>query len=1172
MKKIRFLAIFLVLLMLAMPILTACSSEEDGDDSQGEGNGSTDSGNSGNSGSSSNNKPNRKPGGNSGNISITPDGYVLYEDFNAQNLGEFTKAGNVAIATDKNGVSYKVIDSNNFGEGDTEARVLHVHRNAVEDSSSTDAFPYFQPQTSKLADIYAVEYDIMVTDKTTSNFTLVGRKQPGGGTAKFNNFIVYEANTGKLTANGREVATLAKDTWYKITLMIYDNMGLYDVYVDGYKLQDKIDYATADYYKRGECDINYYRLQMAGGKNESEFFLDNIAIYVPDDDLNRPKEYLGDKSVTYEQINMPSITLFDAANINADNYLATLEAIYGAEAAAKIIGYGASEESEGTTSGTAMNDAFRFEAVSPDGADHVPLADTWGGTFSAYEDPMYEQYLFFDGYNSGFTAPVFKFDPVFMAAQGIPVLTGAEVKEKEGSVFTGKDEDLFYDISNYSTLEIEFYIPEETRNADNFYQFMVYLSSGSRDPEGSTTNGISYFNTALKTNDTRFDHTGRATLSFNIGAMGPTRDASLTTITSIEFRFSGWNNTIGGIKTNSPNKQNVDFFYSDEHPVAIKSIKLSGGTKVPVQSPAAGMENCTHDDYDAENDVTVSLMTEEVWVDADCVNYGYMALKCTACGKTSPKQPGEGVSMKDVLAKPKGHNYGSGVEGDPDYNERDIIYPTCLVGGSATAACLDCGNLKVMETYSALGHQFVTRIDNVKKMITFDCPVCGEHSESYFSEKMPTHAEAKLALEQAGYTLRAGFFGNSDLTGTGADSSTVEKNELNAPDPKINNFDILLRGAKYDILSEGEGNDYIKYIRLYNKSTGHTYGQFQNVKTDTVQDIVLEMNIRMGPMVGGKYPSFGNIWMRNNGSTANIEFAKINDGVISFVDPNATYTVPLSETEFTNVAFAIHFSSNTLDVYVNGVMKAQGITLCTNTSVDVASFNVNEFRFFQFDKANMPDSYIDINNLYAYTASFPAAFTAVELDGVIADYSGVIVDDNFNATEEGDYVLGDYITTEGDVTVADDALVLNGASKVTFNTDKKTSKYVIAFDYKGNKDTVKAGAILRGLKINYYGEDLFEDLITVNEYGDVLFYNQIVAVIGDEAINFVLAINEDTKTLELYVNGTLAATGWYVGADYTNEAEQPVLTGIEFVCADGTACTVDNVYVVTGSYEDYKNN
>ncbi len=1107
MKRIRFLAIFLVLLMLAMPILTACKDETPDEPGEGEEDETT-----------TTTKKRTPPTGIDGDI---PIGYAVYETFNDHALGNFNKKGNVQ-SVGKSGVTYSVVESDNFAEGETVARSLYLHRDAGA-SGETDGYINLTPAIVNIANVYAVEMDLMVTEKTTGSVSLNGRK--AGATTQFNNFITYTASTGQLTANGQVAATLENNKWYKITLMVYDEARYYDVYVDGWKVLGQVDYANAAYFKRSETDINLYRITMSSGATETDFYLDNLAIYKPTDENNRPMDYKGNNATTYESIVMPAISLFDASTITTENYQDFLTNILGAKAPV-IKGF------NGAETGLDLKDAIRIDQVREDGLDSSPMAENWGDPFAELKEG-YSQYLIMDAFKTGgFTEfPKFNFDKEFMISNGIP-------HREDNAIAGGTSKGDFYDISNYSTLEIDFYMPEQTRSSTNYYRFMVYIPSGNRE------GGISYFNVAVETKDARFS-TGFGTLTINIGTLGATRSATLETISGIEFRFSGWSN---GINANGANQ-------SDDHPIGIKAIRLTGSVKVPVEDPAEGMESCTH-----ATEEGVSTMTDSVSVAPTCTDYGYTAWKCTLCGKTTPKTPGEGTPLNEILLSAVGHRYGSANEVDADYNERDVVYPTCTRSGSASAKCLDCGVPAVLETYAALGHQYNTKINTVKKIISFECPICGDYAESFFSEEWPNIYDMKNAIAEKGVTIKGGFYGKEDLIGG---ESYLEGEGTST---KINNWSILLRGSKYDVLTEGD----TKFMRVYNQSSAHSYGQIQNIKTDTPSDVVLELSLRTGPMIDGKYPNFGDLWVRDNatsateaGGQASFSFGSIADGMVKFT--GGTYTVKLSETEFTHIAIVMHFGSNTIDVYVNGIMTAKDIVLCNNNTINPAAFICHEFRIIQYSSATMPDSWIDVANAFTYPASFPAIFTGVELGDTIVDFNGDILDYTF----DDDYVIDpETVKVEGTASVVDNALLVSGGTSVDFVVDplKRNSVYVITIDFKGSENAMKNGALLTGVKSNYYGETLTETILSVDADGDIIFYNQIIGNTADDML-IEIAVNEDSKVIDVYVNGEYVVSGWFVLDDYSNAEDKVYVTAYTFSCTADGEYSIDSFNVTTGKYE-----
>ena len=300
----------------------------------------------------------------------------------------------------------------------------------------------------------------------------------------------------------------------------------------------------------------------------------------------------------------------------------------------------------------------------------------------------------------------------------------------------------------------------------------------------------------------------------------------------------------------------------------------------------------------------------------------------------------------------------------------------------------------------------------------------------------------------------------------------------------------------------------------------------------------------------------------NDAGKKDVTFASIKEGKVVFT--NSDFTVQLSEEEFTHVAFVFHFGSNAIDVYVNGVMRAKDIVFTTATDAVVASFVPHEFRILQPSSVNNPNTWIDLASAVVYSGSFPAAFTDVALDGVIADYSGTILDETF----DDDYVIDpENVKIDGDASVAENVLVVKAGTSVEFVVDplKRNSTYIITVAFKGNANNMKSGALLTGIKSNFYGETLYEDILTVDADGDILFYNQIIGNTAEDMV-IEIAVNEDSKVLDLYVNGEYIASGWYTNAEYCKTEDTPYVIGYKFGCATGEYA-IDYFTVVTGIYE-----
>ncbi|MBR2460207.1 MAG: hypothetical protein IKB34_03140 [Clostridia bacterium] len=1126
MKKIRFLSLLLVFLMIVLPVFAACDKDDENPDES-----------SSSSSSSSSSKTTIDRG--EQNEPMAKEGYLMWEDFNSYAVGTYT--GTVVTTAVKDGVSYKIVEADNFAEGEEAARAFQLNRVAGA-SGSTDGVGDFKPRLSGLSDIYVVEFDFMAEEDNVGSVYLTGRKQPPGGNAVFNKFVEYNGATGLLTANGLTAATLEPMRWYKISVVLDDQNQSYDVYVDGYKVLAGVDYENiGGYPKRSATEINLYRISMVGGNALINVCIDNVCIYLPADADNHPNDYKGNLATTYEKVPLADLVLFDAET-------ATMEDVYnwqGADRTAKLNGYQTIDGPK--TDGVDLKDANCIVAISADGKDIQYLVENYGEEVTdAVVNPGYTKYLQLDGYAAGFNE--IKITP------NVDIMTAAGVPATED---IGKNPT--WDISNYQTITIEYYVPEAVYNKTPAYTFMEIVDTGNNDV------GWSYYSHVNNSNDAHFvDGGGFYSLTMTLRGMGLNRSPSLTTFRHVQWSFSGWSNGAGGQA-------------SDDYPIYVKSIKLSSeGVRLPVVDPEEGKENCTH----VLEDETTAF-TEEVVVQPTCLDLGYTGVKCELCGAVVPTE-----NSGNTLIPAAGHQYGT-----PEENERDVIYPTCTTGGDAKAACIYCGDVAVIETYAPLGHSYTTKIDTVKKVLRFSCGVCGYTTTSNFAEEAATYANLKQVVTDAGRTMyKSGFAGIDAAVGSGHNYIGTDTNASWS----VGAMRFYSQGAKAEVLRDylvdenGEfvlddkgnkqfDNESIPFARYYWKSRAHSYINVDSVHSANSDDIIFELSLRLGPQVDGKRPNYADLQIIDRSTTAQASGGNLFHAIAGIQDAltfkTSTFSVPLSEDYFTNIAIAFHFSSNTLDVYVDGVMKGQDIPISNNPAINAAAMCPDEFRLINVNGASTapedPVQWIDVSYVAAYSGSFPAAFTDVQLDGVVPAYSGDIINVDFNDDFDLEAEENAYINTNGVASVVDNALVIKnttGEEKfVEFNVDreKQNTTYIVAFNMKGNENGFKDGVLLQGVKGNYYGEDLVEDILTVDADGDILFYSSIIANTADDAF-IELAVDEDNGIINAYVDGELIASGYYENADYYNVEDEVYLSAFRFGAAGEYA--LDDFVVYTGYY------
>ena len=81
-----------------------------------------------------------------------------------------------------------------------------------------------------------------------------------------------------------------------------------------------------------------------------------------------------------------------------------------------------------------------------------------------------------------------------------------------------------------------------------------------------------------------------------------------------------------------------------------------------------------------------------------------------------------------------------------------------------------------------------------------------------------------------------------------------------------------------------------------------------------------------------------------------------------------------------------------------------------------------------------------------------------------------------------------------------------------------------------------------------------------------MFYNQIIGNTADDML-IEIAVNEDSKIIDVYVNGEYVVSGWYVSDDYGNVEDMVYVTAYTFNCTEGEYA-IDAFNVTTGKYAD----
>ena len=313
MKKIRFLAALLVILMLPLGVLFGCNKpdEEPNDDPNEESGGQTPGGNKPSGGGNVSNVP-ADNDGNSGN------GYLVMFNFDA------AKSGNLkvdaapykrffAIDSEKAGTSYVIKDKS--GKNGTGALLMR--------REGTNAASNFSFKTDSLGSAFdsqhILEFDIklrkgllgdtleVVADKKSKQVLI--SITPEGKVFDCDGILLYTAD--KLEAE-----------WVHIAIAVDDSEREYVVYINGAKRTDNIAFSNKAYSSSEE--LEKYTFRLTGDTYDNTYcYFDNLAFV----DGVIPKEYTSD-DVIYRDYYTNSFDVFSASKVDANgNVLPNFEAL-----------------------------------------------------------------------------------------------------------------------------------------------------------------------------------------------------------------------------------------------------------------------------------------------------------------------------------------------------------------------------------------------------------------------------------------------------------------------------------------------------------------------------------------------------------------------------------------------------------------------------------------------------------------------------------------------------------------------------------------------------------------------------------------------------------------------------------------------------------------------------
>ena len=206
------------------------------------------------------------------------------EEFEAFSLGKgFSKSFHDSYAplcveawNKKEGVSFTVVRTE--GRGETNISALKVERAAVSEEANNDAIVDIRKNSDASDPAFPsygeLSFDLMIGEGNRADVFFSGRKETESG-GRYNIFLWYDAETGKLYIDETVVADIVTGVWYTVTLNINEPERCYDVYVDGECVMSEMEYLNSGY-PSDEVVAELYRITAMRGCEAVEFYLDNI--------------------------------------------------------------------------------------------------------------------------------------------------------------------------------------------------------------------------------------------------------------------------------------------------------------------------------------------------------------------------------------------------------------------------------------------------------------------------------------------------------------------------------------------------------------------------------------------------------------------------------------------------------------------------------------------------------------------------------------------------------------------------------------------------------------------------------------------------------------------------------------------------------------------------------
>ena len=353
-----------------------------------------------------------------------------------------------------------------------------------------------------------------------------------------------------------------------------------------------------------------------------------------------------------------------------------------------------------------------------------------------------------------------------------------------------------------------------------------------------------------------------------------------------------------------------------------------------------------------------------------CLVDGYTNRICSVCEQT----------YKTDIVKAAGSHNDGGVA-------HDVQIADCVQDGWDKYTCTVCNELVVVsETPSKGGHDYEVILSEEDKALVKKCKVCGDKIKAYVDEA-PTYTEMVQALKDS--NLIYGFIEINDAVGkvtdgTGSDTQALYGDVIDSKAGTGAYVQFVVRANKVVVKDNGGVDGVDKYVEFQAKTEKIAKHAYVNVYTyDNIPmggDIVFEFAVRLGtPAADGTYFD-GDFQIIDRGSTSYfVAFASFtkNGSLVTKADTNKVIA-QFTQDKFTTVAIAMHPVTNTMDIYVDGILVAMGWQLLpdsefTKLPENGSKLQADEIRCFQHgsNSGGGLGSSVDVANFAVYNGKLP---------------------------------------------------------------------------------------------------------------------------------------------------------------------------------------------------------